>query len=345
MTLKSTSQDLRSSDRRRVILQGATLAVAGAGVALGAGAAGQAAAQSSNMGERVAKPTSTDVGGSGFRFVFFTDVHLRRDMRSAEGLATALKAVVALDPKPAFIVTGGDQIQDMRSQNLASCEEMAALFQRVWQENGGGLPVYHALGNHDVAGLTSKEFPRDHSLFGSNFLKEKLGLPGFNYSFDHGGWHFVVLHNVEVTPDDKVIGAFSSEGLRFLREDLSRSRGKPTMLFGHYPPVTAIEFFEGEAKAGNNGWELGFGRATRNPQALMEAIGDGTDDVKAFFSGHIHRLDRIEAKGQTFICAGSVSGNQWRGPDVDTEEGFAVVDCRPDGSFGYRYQDYGWSAG
>ena len=45
-----------------------------------------------------------------------------------------------------------------------------------------------------------------------------------------------------------------------------------------------------------------------------------------------------------FICSGSVSGAQWRGPDHGTPEGFGVVDCRPDGNFDYRYHPYGWKA-
>lgn len=104
----------------------------------------------------------------------------------------------------------------------------------------------------------------------------------------------------------------------------------------------AIEFFEGEAKHNDEQarWELAYGRATRNLMALVDAIGDA--NARAFFSGHIHRLDRIEAKGQTLICARSVSGNQWRGPDVDTDEGFAVIDCRSDDTFDYRYHAYGW---
>jgi hypothetical protein len=127
-----------------------------------------------------------------------------------------------------------------------------------------------------------------------------------------------------------------------LHDDLARNGQRPTLLFGHYPPVSAIEFFTGEAKQKEQAWELGYSRACRNPMDLVAAIGNA--NVKAFFSGHIHRLDRIEAKGQTFICAGSVSGDQWRGPDVDTQEGFAIVDCRADGTFSYRYHDYGWDA-
>jgi hypothetical protein len=75
---------------------------------------------------------------------------------------------------------------------------------------------------------------------------------------------------------------------------------------------------------------------------LVEAIRGA--NVKAIVSGHIHRLDRIEAMGQTFICAGSVSGDKWRGHDHETPADFGVVDCSPDGQFEYYYHDYGWDA-
>lgn len=275
------------------------------------------------------------------RFLFMPDLHLRRDRNSPKGIEASLNAAMKLNPKPQFIVTGGDLIDDMRSMTPEQADEMAALFQRIWRDNTD-LPTYHALGNHDVAGLTNDEFPPDHPLFGAQFLKEKLAMPGLFYSFDREGWHFVVLYNVEITPDKKMIGAFSKEQMAFLKDDLAGNAGKPTFVIGHYPPVSAIEFFDGNAKQEDSAWQLGYGRACRNPMALIEAIGDA--DVKAFFSGHIHRLDRIEAKGQTFICAGSVSGDKWKGPQVDTPEGFAVVDCGVDGSYDYQYTDYGWKA-
>jgi hypothetical protein len=42
----------------------------------------------------------------GFRFVFFTHIHLRRDLGSPEAMAKALQAVMALDPKPAAVDHG-----------------------------------------------------------------------------------------------------------------------------------------------------------------------------------------------------------------------------------------------
>ena len=54
---------------------------------------------------------------------------------------------------------------------------------------------------------------------------------------------------------------------------------------------------------------------------------------------------RINAdKPLTFICADPVSGAKWTGKEVDTEEGFAMVDCYDEGSFDYAYYDYGWEA-
>jgi hypothetical protein len=126
--------------------------------------------------------------------------------------------------------------------------------------------------------------------------------------------------------------------MAFVRAELATAPEQPTMIIGHYPAVTAIEFFGGDAEAEGRAWSLGFSRATRNPMALVEAIGDA--NVKAVLSGHIHRLDRIEVKGLTFVCSGSVSGAQWRGPDVDTPPGITVVDCRADGGFDLNYHPY-----
>ena len=217
-----------------------------------------------------------------FRFLFMPDFHLRREFSSTEGMVTALSDAMELDPKPAFIVTGGDLCQNLRDQTLEQCQEMADLFVKLWKEHVD-VPTHHALGNHDVAGWGTglKSFPGgiNHPLFGFRLMQQKLDIPNLSHSFDHGGWHFVIVHNArpaEPAGSGAVIGEFEEETLAFLRDDLSKNKRKPTMLFGHYPPVTAIEFFNGEAKHNDEQkrWELGYGRATRNPMALVEAIAD-----------------------------------------------------------------------
>jgi Icc protein len=45
----------------------------------------------------------------------------------------------------------------------------------------------------------------------------------------------------------------------------------------------------------------------------------------------------------TFICDGAVSGGWWKGPNEDVQEGFGIIDLKPDGGFAHQYFDYGWN--
>jgi Icc protein len=95
-------------------------------------------------------------------------------------------------------------------------------------------------------------------------------MPGLYYSFDHGGWHFVVLNNFRVHGEN-FIAEYDEEQLEFLRRDLTAANGRSTMIFAHYPAVSAIEFFDGNAEPKDEAWSLSFDRTTRNPQALSAA--------------------------------------------------------------------------
>jgi 3',5'-cyclic AMP phosphodiesterase CpdA len=276
-----------------------------------------------------------------FRFVFLPDIHLMHDLRSPQGMEMALTAADRLDPRPDFLVTGGDLIDSLRLKNLAQATELADLFTRIWSANTD-LPVHHMMGNHDPAGWSNDEYPREHPEFGYNLLQRRLPMPHLYYSFDYGAWHFVILHNIRLVEPGTYLSEFSEEQMTWLREDLSKHPERPTILFGHFPPVTATEFLDGRAKVQEGAWTLSTQRMSRNPYDLVKAV-EGAN-IKAFLSGHIHRLDRVEVMGRTFICSGSVSGAKWRGHDHDTPEGITIVDCHPDGRFDYRYHDYGWNA-
>jgi hypothetical protein len=70
----------------------------------------------------------------GFRFVFMPCIHLRRDLRSPEGFASALQAVRKLSPAPDFILTGGDMCHNMRDQTLEQSEDHRSLPQHLQRE-------------------------------------------------------------------------------------------------------------------------------------------------------------------------------------------------------------------
>ncbi len=328
---RSTVPGHRAAATRRDFVKGASAAALGAGLGLWPAAAEGRAERGD--------------GSASFRFVYFPDVHLRDEFRSDEGMAAALQAVERLRPKPAFLWTGGDLCHDLRSLDLEAARRRADRFVEIWNDSTS-IPAYHLLGNHDAAGWGAGAIPPDHPDFAFGLMQRVLDLNRRYYSFDHGGWHFVVVDNVHRTTPGKHVGFVDEEQLDWLRADLRDNRRKPAMVAMHVPPLTAVEFLTSrpERDLENGRWQIGFDRMSRNPEALLEALEEG--DVRAVLSGHLHLVERLELAGQTFLCLGSVSGQQWMGPraGMDTAEGFAVFDLRPGGGFEWSYEGFGWQA-
>ncbi len=66
--------------------------------------------------------------------------------------------------------------------------------------------------------------------------------------------------------------------------------------------------------------------------------------VKLCISGHIHRLEKIELDGVTYVCGGAVSGAWWKGPADRCDEGYSLFDLHEDGRVDWKYRTYGWRA-
>ena len=68
--------------------------------------------------DSLAAPAATPA--SGFRFAFVTDLHLMKGgaLRSVQGIAMCLQAVENLNPRPDFILVGGDLVNDARQMSL-----------------------------------------------------------------------------------------------------------------------------------------------------------------------------------------------------------------------------------
>ena len=95
-------------------------------------------------------------------------------------------------------------------------------FLSIWEEFKG--PRYHTLGNHD----------RDGG-FAWQQVQDFWGMPHRYYSFDQGGWHFVVLDGNEkklVNPEPGYPHYVGPEQLEWLRDDL-RKTNAATILFSH----------------------------------------------------------------------------------------------------------------
>ena len=279
--------------------------------------------------------------GEPFRFVFLNDIHLMPARNAAAGLAAALDAVERLDPRPDFILTGGDLLDQLRSSDLDSAEQRAAEFVRIWTDHTA-LPSHHSLGNHDPAGWANPAVDHADPRAGFALLQRHLRMPGLNYSFDHKGWHFAAFHNATLTTPGEYITEYAPPLTDFLAADLAASAARPTILTGHFPvfashspdinPATLATPLPIDSPVA----------APRNPEALLALTARA--NVRAHLSGHIHRLDRVDTARSTFLSLGAVCGDKWLGPCSNAPAGFTIFDCAADGSLAFGYHDTHWQA-
>jgi 3',5'-cyclic AMP phosphodiesterase CpdA len=200
------------------------------------------------------------------------------------------------------------------------------------------IPVYNALGNHEVFGLMEESgVAPEHPKYGKTLFKEMLGVDSTYYSFDHGGWHFIVLDAMTFTEDRDYIGEIDAEQMEWLEHDLDGlDPGTPIVVVTHFPFVSvAMQLRDGGAAP------LPEGVVIINSHEVFELF-EGYK-LKLVLQGHLHIVEDINFGGVHFLTGGAVSGRWWQGPNHSFEEGFVLVDVSGD-DFSWRYESYGWQA-
>jgi predicted phosphodiesterase len=279
-----------------------------------------------------------------FRFAFLTDLHLMKDgaMRSAEGIAACLAAVEKLNPRPDFILCGGDLVHLARDLTVAEAERRLKMFLQIWHD-GTSLPARWVFGNHDLVGTSNMSVsPRDPD-FATGLFKATFQLPHLYYGFAHKGWRFVVLDDVWLEPDRLYIGELSPEDLAFARSALDRQAKTPTIVCTHIPLLSNLPLGLNLVKGLMPGAPIPKNLVCTNA-GLLTGMFPG-HDVRAVLCGHLHHYERLMVEGIPFINSGAVCGSYWKGPMMGCSEGYGVVDVAADGSLGFAYQGYGWKAG
>jgi 3',5'-cyclic-AMP phosphodiesterase len=176
-------------------------------------------------------------GGEAFTFAYISDSHLyRKDLneRFVRGILRAIDDVNHLDPKPDFVLYGGDLAQLGRPDELTLGAELLRNVQH---------PIHMMVGEHDWFFDMGEKW---RQLFGKE-----------TYSFDHKGVHFVVLMSVnekdfwtarKMTPEQRmgtVAGLDNGIQSRFevgaaqrdwLKNDLANvAASTPVIVFSHSP--------------------------------------------------------------------------------------------------------------
>ena len=126
-----------------------------------------------------------------FSFAFMTDIHLQPERGAAIAFQWAIREVNRRDPD--FVLTGGDMVMDVLNQSYGRADSLFRMYEDLSKKFR--MPVYHTLGNHEVYGWQGVEESIElHPEFGKGMFEQRLG-PRY-YSFDHKGWHFMVLDAV-----------------------------------------------------------------------------------------------------------------------------------------------------
>lgn len=269
-----------------------------------------------------------------FDFVFFTDTHIQPELDAAHGCAMAFAKIEAA--KADFAICGGDLVYDVLAVRHPRADMLFDLYQRV--EGTLKIPLYHTIGNHDLFGVLSKSGvePSDPG-YGKKMYEDRIGARTY-YSFDHKGYHFIVLDSIWPTADRFWEGRIDETQLHWLSDDLSRIEPHaPVIVITHVPLITGYLAY-GPKPDGTPRYDTVSVANSSDVIALLEGR-----NVLAVLQGHLHINELVNYKNCQYVCCGAVCGNWWHGPRLAFPEGYTVVSLRG-GKISWQYETYGFKS-
>jgi 3',5'-cyclic AMP phosphodiesterase CpdA len=274
--------------------------------------------------------------GSRFRFVHFTDPHIQPELGADLGVARAVQKVLSLSPRPVFVVTGGDHVMDVNEGTRERTDLQFRLLNEALKPLE--MPVYAAIGNHDIYGWSGGSAASETDpMYGKRMFEERFAKHPTYFSFDHKGWHFVILDSVQAPKARDWHGRIDDDQLTWLANDLEKTGKRPSIVATHIPILTLFpQYADGTTKAPSDKLIVANGKEV---QALLQK-----HPVKVVLQGHTHVVEACDYLGTRYITGGAVSGEWWKGPRLGVHhEGFMVYDV--DGAdVRATYTPYGWTA-
>jgi len=277
-----------------------------------------------------------------FDYIFLTDTHIQPELDAANGCAMAFRKAASI--KAEFAIQGGDHVFDALAVDRKRAESLFDLYAHT--EQALGLKVHHTIGNHDHFGLFAKSGIEAGSPgFGKQMYIERVG-PTY-YSFDHKGYHFIVLDTIQPTSDRSWEARIDDAQIDWLKADLAKiTHGAPVIVTAHVPLITAASQYAAPTAASGSG--VAVTSAVVHPQlsvvnawqviSLLEE-----HNTLAVFQGHTHINEVIRFRGISYVTSGAVCGNWWHGIRWGIPEGFTVVSLR-NGKIDWRYETYGFKS-
>lgn len=261
--------------------------------------------------------------GPVLKIAHITDVHIRPEENAPHRFKQCLKEIRNLGVD--FFLNGGDSIfaADYSHIKRERVTEQWAIWDDCIREIEGHA-IYSCIGNHDTWWAAPD---KQDSMYGKDYVVQRLNIPDRYYSFSEKGWHFIILdgNNPSISLD--------KEQLEWLEKELDQlSENTPVLLMSHYPILGVTPFWEGGMHS--------------DYQALKALFYKHRDKVKICLSGHQHLLDNASYNGVSYFCNGALSGFWWEKGDKhsasegycqETPPGYAILELYSDGTFTNRY--------
>ena len=279
------------------------------------------------------RPVKRSSPRKSLRLVFYTDVHAMARRGAADAVLMAATAINHSEPD--IIIGGGDYIDGGFSASRDAMTPHWDIYMRM--HRAMQAPIYPAIGNHDLV-AAQPEDGSDPNSDPRRDYRRYLGLSSTWYSFDTGGYHFIVLDSMSIVGGELGYeGRLGDEQTEWLRRDLaSTARTTPIIVTLHMPLLTsfyaATEGYSAAAPAN---------RVMVDNVAVLGLF--AKHNLILVLQGHLHVAESIRWRNTVFITGGAICGSWWKGPRLGTEEGFYVIDL--DGNqVDWQYVDYGWNA-
>ncbi|WP_224997844.1 metallophosphoesterase [Cesiribacter sp. SM1] len=254
---------------------------------------------------------ATDKGAAkknSFTFLHLTDMHVRRKRQGHKGYQACIDAVNKKEAAADFVLMGGDLAFDGNYTAKEEFVDQLSLYKQISDQLK--MPYYNSIGNHDVLGWNARrKVATDDPDLGKVLVMQMLNMEKSYYSFDHKGWHFVVMDSIYPTQEahgPSYKAKFGAEQLEWLRFDLGQHSGKPTVIMTHIAAFCHIGQLNGDRDYKAIGHMVV--EDTREFRHIIERHG-----VKAVLQGHSHVPEGFCFNGVWYITSQSVSAAWWGG--------------------------------